>query len=158
MSSDIKPSFPVLEVASFIDATTVVLVGEHVDELEEGEELWILAVGNSTIPKAGVPLVVHKAKLEVTFPAGLYALARTPERTVTMPGPFATMGTLGSILAQATTTTTRARLTNDESQFTGSPAMKPVSVGDPVVRTGDVAKYIRWLAQIDRPPLPTETK
>ena len=143
MSNQTPPSFPVLEVASFIDATTVVLVGEHVDWLEEGEELWILAVGESTIPKAGVPLVVHKAKIEVTFPAGVYTLAKSPERTVRM------QNSLADLIAQTTTTTTttRAKLTSDESQFTGSPAKKPVAVGDPVVRTKDVGNYIKWLAK-----------
>jgi hypothetical protein len=145
-----NPPFPLLEVASFIDATTVVVVGHRVDDLTLNDELYVLAVGNSTVPKTNVPLIVPKARLEVTFLAGVYALARSATiEKVKIPGvDFEALTNPFGSLAVAKTVERRKPLTNDEKLFTGSPADgAAVVVGDTVVRADDIADYIKWRAE-----------
>ena len=145
MTDVAPPPFPLLEIVSFVDETTVILVGSRVDELRDGDALYILGIGRSVVPKANIPLISPKASLVVTFPAGPYALARTPETTTRA---FSTLEALAAGLDfQRATTVTRRKLTTDERIFLGDPGKEPVRVGDPVIRKADLGAFIRYRAE-----------
>jgi hypothetical protein len=137
-SSTRLPEFPVLEIKAFVDATTAVLMGHRTHELEDGEELYVLGIGDTNIPGTDIPLITPKVKLEVTFPAQVYALARSTRESTGV-------NLLGSFAASMETFS-RAPLTRDESQFIGNPARRPVRVGDVVVPAKRLGEYIKWRA------------
>jgi hypothetical protein len=137
------PPFPLLEIVSFVDATTVVVVGPRVEELRDNDELYVLGIGKSIVPKTNVPLISSKATLVVTFPAGPYALARTPAVTIDT-GPFGSMAI--SLLSK--TTVSRRPLTSDEKLFLGDPGKEPVQIGDKVIRKSDLMAFIRYRAEL----------
>lgn len=134
------PPFPILELVSFVDATTVILVGPRVDELRENDALYVLGIGSSVVPKTNVPLISAKARLVVTFPAGPYALARTPLETETS-------SAIDIALMFQTRRSTRRQLTSAEHLFLGDPGKQPVQIGDTVIRVGDLPAYIRYRAE-----------
>lgn len=139
------PSFPILEIKAFVDATTVVLMGPHVEDLSNGDELYILGIGDTTIPGTAVRLVAPKATLEVTFVAQVYALARPPLEKVEIANPLAGFTAAADLFGSATRSVVRREpLTSDESQFLGNPGRKAVKVGDPVIKIHDLAEYLTW--------------
>jgi hypothetical protein len=137
-----NPDFPLLEVVAISDATTLIVAGPGVDELAENDELYVVAVGESVIPKTDAPYVVPKAKLEVTFQAGVYAIARPPVEEVTVK--------TSTYLALEAFTEKKVRrrpdLQVDEKQMIGAPKRGPIKIGDQVVRAGDLASFIAYLA------------
>jgi hypothetical protein len=140
-------AFPILEIAAFVDPTTVVIVGHRVAYLKEGEELFVLGVGDINIPKTDVPLVVPKVSLEVTATAGVYAVARTPAEVTLVQNPMMTFA--AEVLERTQSIVRRQPLTKDDIQFLGNPAKTPVKVGDIVVVKSDLSKYIEWLAKVN---------
>jgi hypothetical protein len=135
------PAFPLLEVVAFVDATTVILVGPHVEGLREGDELYVLGIGQALVPKTNIPLISPKANLVVTFPAGRYALARSPETQQKWAGAYET---LVQSLSGSATTVTRRKLTSDEGQFLGDPGKEPMRIGDQVIKKSDLGAFIRF--------------
>lgn len=140
--SVLGPDFPLLEIKAFVDATTVVLVGHRTEELQEGDELYVLGIGDVNIPGTDMPLVTPKAKLEVTFPADVYALARSPAEITRVPR-FLVSAALTEMMT-GQTVERREPLTKDESQFLGNPARKPVQIGDAVVPAKRIGDFIKW--------------
>lgn len=143
MSSEV-PGFPVLEIKAFVDASTVVLVGPKASQLKEGDELFVVGIADTNIPGTDLPLVAPKATLVVSFPAGVYVLARTPLKIVTVD----LISSFSTVLEKSQ----RPKLTTDSSQFIGNPGNRPVQVGDAVVPSGNLADYIKWLATIKAQP------
>ncbi len=136
--------FPILEIAAFVDSTTAIVVGHRVAMLKEGDELYVLGIGEIDIPKAGVPLVVPKASLEVTASAGVYAVTRSPAEQTLVPSPLATYAEL---FERMQTISRRNPLIKDDIQFLGNPAKAPVKIGDVVVLKDDLSKYVVWLSK-----------
>jgi len=85
---------------------------------------------------------VPKATIRVTTATGPYAVARTLsyEVEVTEPSPFAVI-----TAPTKRTETRRYQLTVDDKQVSGNPANNPVSVGDPVIRPGQLPQFIIFL-------------
>lgn len=147
--SALSPHFPVLKVTAFVDATTVVLVGVNMDQLGEGDELYILAFGDSIVPGASVPLVAPKAHVEVTFNAGAYILARSPLEPTLIAG---LEEVVSSLAGGSRMVSQRKRLTTDESQFLGNPARTQVKLGDIVVPVKRIADYMKWRGEHSNAP------
>ena len=140
-----NPSFPLLEVVAIADTTTLIVAGPGVDKLTDGDELYILAVGEGLVPKTNAPFVIPKGKVEVTFPAGVYAIVRTPIEEISQPSSFAA---IQYALGEATRLVSRRHpLEVDQAAMIGMPRKSPVKVGDPVVRTKDLASYIQYRAE-----------
>jgi hypothetical protein len=136
-------NFPVLEIVAISDATTLIVAGDGVGELREDEELYVLSVGQGKVPKTNAPLVFPKAKVEVTFAAGVYAIVRPPVEEFTVPSSFAAI----EAITGNRTVRKRRPLDVDEAAMIGRPRSGPIAVGDPVVRTKDLADYIQYLAR-----------
>ena len=139
------PPIPVLEVVAFVDATTVVLTGHRVDELKEGDELYVLGIGFTVVPKVNVPLVAPKASLEVTFAPGPYVLAQSPAEKVQVGGDILLSATRMAEMFGGRTETRRRALTTDEKQFIGNPGKESVKVGDVAIRKRDLTQYIKYI-------------
>jgi hypothetical protein len=130
-----------MQIGQILDKTTVVVIGPGVAELKDDEPLDILAVGRE-IPSAGVPLVIPKARVRVTTVAGAYVIARAETYEVD------TTTHVYEILASSPRTRTERKrrvLSVDESQVVGNPAGTPIVVGDPVIRPGDLLRFIKAL-------------
>jgi len=130
---------PVFEVTTIADSTTIVIVGDGIDQLKDGEQLYILAVGEGVVPKTTAPFVMPKATVEVTFAAGVYAVVRPPTETQELPNAFSSFAVN---LGLPKSTTTRPKLNVDEKQTTGMPS-RQIKVGDAVIRVKDLAQYIK---------------
>ncbi len=146
MSPETEPSFPVLEIVSFVDAYTAILVGPHVDRVKQGERLYVLGIGFSTIPKVNVPLIAPKAELETTFAAGVYVLAKTPLREFQTDIGMNVGAAMASLMKGQHTYAAREKITNLENLFLGDPGKEPIKLGDVVIRTQDLAQYIAFRA------------
>jgi hypothetical protein len=143
VTTEKMPPFPILEIVSFVDVTTAVLVGPHVEMLKERDELYVLGIGATKVPKANVPLISAKVTLIVTFPAGPYALAQTPIETERVPSGLA------ALVYDVGTATRRVQrpLTKEENLFLGDPGKQPVKVGDTVIRKADLIAFIKYRAE-----------
>lgn len=138
-----EPDFPILEIASFVDAHTAVLIGPHAEDVEEGDELYVLGIGFSVIPKVDVPLMAPKAKLEATFVPGPYVLAKAPVEKIETETSAAVIRRL---LEGVQLTERRQKLTTAEQFFLGDPGKEPIKIGDIVVRASDLKNYIQYRA------------
>jgi len=125
---------PIYQVVAILDRTTVLVAGGGIEAVSVGSDLLVLAVG-AVIPGANVPLVVPKARLEVTQNAGKYVIARPPE--------IETESTWTALMAAARSTTVRQRppLSVDEKTMLGNPGAVAVKVGDPVIRETQFREY-----------------
>lgn len=136
---------PVLEIVAFVDAMTAVLTGYHVDEVKEGDELYVLGIGITIVPKVNIPLVAPKASLEVTFAPGPYVLAQSRAYKVQVGDvPGATFARMAELIGPRLENR-RDALTTDEKQFIGNPGKTSVTLGDLVIRKTDLAAYIKWM-------------
>ena len=134
-----KP-FDDLEIVAIIDSTTVAIAGSGSHNLKENDELYILAVGRSIVPKVDLPLVAPKGKVIVTFPAGYYVLARTPVEEKYAAGFAITAADIFS----PRVVERRAHLNVNENEMLGNPGRHGVRVGDPVVKVDELVNYIQW--------------
>lgn len=130
----------VFKVVEIIDRTTIAVGGPGIEELYVGAELFVLAVG-PPVGSTGVPLVLPKAKLQVTLATPAYAIARPPIRTVERMTGWAT-------LTQGEKVTVRERpaLDVDEKTMRGNPANQPIQLGDPVILVSEQDAFIVALA------------
>jgi hypothetical protein len=135
-----QPYLP-MQIGQILDKTTVVVIGPGVEGLKINDDIQILAVGKE-IPNLAVPLIVPKAALKVQSTAGAYVVARTSTYDVEIdPGaPWRSVFDTGK-----RTETRRHQLTVDEGQMVGNPSNTPVAVGDPVIKPGDLARFIAFL-------------
>lgn len=144
--SDAKLDFALLKIAAFVDAYTAILIGPNSHMIKQGDDLFVLGIGATRIPEVNVPLVTPKARLEVTFAAGAYALAKSPAEIRTVETGMAEL--IRQVQGVSTqTTSVRRALTKDESLFIGDPSKSPIQVGDVVVRTQDLEQYLQYLAR-----------
>ena len=139
------PPFPLLEIVSFVDAETAVVVGPHSEDIKEGDDLYILGIGFSIIPQANVPLIAPKARVQATFAAGPYVLVKSPAKEVTLDL------MQKSFLGVSSSYFTRDKLSNAEQSFLGDPGREPIKIGDTVVRVKDLAAYIKYRASSTKP-------
>ena len=147
MTDSAKGTYPVLQVAQILDKYTLVVTGENVDKLSEDESLMILARGTN-VPGVDVPLFVSKATVVVTEVPGPYAIVKAPTYEVQESTPSALSGFASILGASGTRTVTkRSPLSVDEAAIIGNPAVRPIVVGDPVIRRDDLQSFIRDLGQ-----------
>ena len=136
-------NFPVVELVSFVDAHTAVLVGHRSELLKEGDSLYVLGESDTLVPKINLPLITPKVRLEVTFPAGPYVIAKTPLQT-------SITASYNEVIRQMvegiSKTESRPVLTKEEKLFLGDPGRRPVRIGDKAVRPKDLGEYIAHLA------------
>lgn len=138
MSEETPSDFKVQQI---LDKTTVVVTGDHIGELSDGDTLWVLAVG-PYISETGPPLVLAKAKLEVTEVTDYYAIARPPEKE------FREKLQFPLDLTQPRTVRKRPSLPiSSDSVLLGNPEKIPLTPGDPVVREEDYREYVALLAR-----------
>jgi hypothetical protein len=123
----------VFTVSAILDKTTLVITGSTVKDLWAGQKLLVLAVGQQ-IPGSAVPLVVPKARVEVTVAAGAYVLAR-PETQDVLLG------------FQTGLTRRRPALDVDEGSLLGNPGSGPIKVGDPVILEDSLAEYVASITE-----------
>lgn len=135
------PRFPLLQVSEILDKTTLVVVGSGIDSLREGETLVVVAVG-APVGSTGVPLVVPKAKLEVTSVLSQYAIVR-PEAEEVEERPISTM----LAMTAGRKYWRRPALDVDEKDLRGNPARTNIARGDPVLRLSDVKAYSAFLGR-----------
>jgi hypothetical protein len=136
--------FAPMQIGQILDKTTVVIIGPGVDKLTVNDELQILAVGRE-IPNVGVPLVVPKAHVRVYSVAGAYVVARTGTYEVEVSaGDFTTFS---RTFMQPRKETRRYELAVDEKQMVGNPSNTPVAVGDPVIKPGDLPRFLESLGR-----------
>ena len=76
MTASDKGTYPVLQVSQILDKYTLVVAGQNVDQLSDGESLVILARG-ANVP-VDVPLFVSKASVVVSEVPGPYAIVKSP--------------------------------------------------------------------------------
>jgi len=134
--------FPVLKVIKILDKATLVLGGEGVGEVREDEKLIILGQGPD-LEGLGVPLFVPKAEIEVTAHAGDYLIAAPPGKQVEEPVTSVAAMLYG--VKQTRTVIRREPLAVADSELSGNPASRAVTVGDPVIRGSDLKAYVQSL-------------
>jgi hypothetical protein len=125
-----------MQVGQILDKTTVVVIGPGIVDVRPGEALQILAVGRE-VPGVGAPLIIPKATIKVGNITSAYVIARTTTYEAEVSSnPF-------ELLGPTTRKVTRHyELTVDESKMIGNPASTPVTVGDPVIKLNDLARFI----------------
>ena len=128
----------IFKISQILDRNTVAVTGAGIDELTEGQDLIILAVGKP-LPDTVVPLVVPKAQLEVTLAAGAYVLARPPEVTERI------KSNLLDMMSRETTHRVRPDLSVADNDIGGNPARQPVRIGDIVIRKHDLKAYVQGI-------------
>lgn len=131
-----------MEVAEILDKTTLVITGEGVDSLQEDDELYILSAGRH-IRGTSVPLLIPKAKVVVTAPAGEYAIAQSQTVEETEPSPLITSARMFAPVTRRY----RPALSVDEKAMIGNPARSPITIGDPVVRSDDLPNFVKRMAE-----------
>jgi hypothetical protein len=130
-----------MKISQLLDKTTVVVAGEGIERLGVGDMISVLAIGPK-IHGVSVPLVIPKAELEVDAVTKYYVIARSLEYETTVDTGLA------AAIAGMTQQKVRRRdqLRVDEKQLIGNPALAPVTIGDPVVATGELSEYVDHLA------------
>ena len=126
-SKESEATFPVLKISAFVDAYTAVLTGHRTNDVAQGDELYVLAVGISLIPEVNVPLVVPKVTLEATFAAGLYVLAKASYETRTVDNSLG--AAIRAFQGGPTQQRVRPALTSAEHLFLGNPAKESLKLG-----------------------------
>jgi hypothetical protein len=142
MTNNIVPPFPLLKIVAFIDESTVIVAGDNIEQIDDADELYILGESDVTVPGIGAPLVIPKASLVVQTAAGVYAVARTPGRNVTVN--LGVQAAMNRAFAPQATRVRRPALLTDKTQFIGNPGSGAVTVGDRVVRKSDLKKFMKW--------------
>lgn len=136
--SDVKR----MRVAKIMDKTTLVIAAEaggDLSGLRDGARLLILASAGTL--ENGAPLFIPKASVEVTHNAGSYVIARST--TYVREEPAFSLSSVN----QTVKVRLRNQLDVDETQVTGNPASAAITVGDPVIRDGDLERYVRSFLQ-----------
>jgi hypothetical protein len=127
--------YPRLEVTRILDKSTIVVAGRSIEELHHGEKVFVLASAGSI---DGKPIYIPKATLEITLHGGTYAIARPEAIEVEESSPFAAF-VQGAVVRKVRR---RPSLSVVDEEVQGNPATSPIRVGDPVIRTGDLTKFI----------------
>jgi len=130
-----------MTISQLLDKTTVVIAGNGIDQLSVGDRVSVLAIGPK-VHGLTVPLIVPKAELEVDAVTKYYVIARSPQyETLVDTG-------IGAALAGMTKQKVlrRDQLRIDEKELIGNPALASITVGDPVVPTGELSEFVDYLA------------
>jgi hypothetical protein len=130
--------FPILKVIKILDKTDLVVAGQGIEALRDRNDLFVLAIGGPLVEAGGVPLIVPKARLVVKHTAGAYVIATAPELTEQETKSALSLSTSKTVRRQE-------RLNVDEEQMAGNPAGRPIAVGDPVIRSHDLGKFVQYL-------------
>jgi hypothetical protein len=142
-------NFPLLEIASFVDSTTVVIIGHKIEDIKLDDKLYVLGIGFSIVPKTDMPLISPKAELEVTLAPGPYVLAKSELQQVKLrPAIESLMPGLG--LTTETTALRRPALSDKKDSFLGNPGSEPVKIGDTVIRKDDLTSFATYWMNKDK--------
>lgn len=129
-----------LKVVKILDKKTLMIAGPGVGKLAIGQTIVILGVGKPIPELGGLPVVVPKARVDVTLNAGAYVVAESQEYQQEV-NPFE-LSLIGSRRV-----TKSDPLNVDEKSVIGNPAVKPIAEGDPAVPEGELTAYVTQLAE-----------
>ncbi len=130
----------VLKVLKLLDRQTVLIGGGDLSRFQEGTEVDVLAVGSPLQEVEGVPLVIPKARLEVTSNAGAYLVASPVVTTSDETDVFSTVYRTRKVRR-------REPLNVAETDLAGNPAGRPIVVGDPVIEAGKLQDFVNGMKE-----------
>lgn len=127
-----------LKVVQILDRYTLVVAGEGVENITEGADLLVIAIG----PKIeGIGrIVVPKARVDVDAHAGTYLIVRAAEEVVDQPSMGGIFGTLWERKR------VRRPLPVEDLSMMGNPAMRSIVVGDPVIPVNEFQEFAKQVA------------